>query len=409
MARYPFLRTARPDQKPPDHRTNWRNWLLLGGRGAGKTRAGAEYIRFAVSTGACSHVALVGPTLSDVREVMIEGPSGLKSIEQVSDWRPYYNVSRRRLEWPFGAIASVFSAEDADSLRGPQFDVAWCDEVAAWPNGEAVWDNLQLGLRLGARPRCVATTTPRPVPLVERLVAGEAVVTRATTAANQAFLAPGFVDAVTRKYGGTALGRQELNGELISDPDGALWTRSTLDQYRVSCAPERFEDLIVAVDPAATSGARSDLCGIIVAGVTQTAGCGRHAYVLQDASVHRLRPADWGCRVAALVAETGASRVVAESNQGGEMVEAVLSGAGCDVPICLRHARLGKHARAMPVAALYSRGKVHHVGVLLDLENEMCSFGAAGQRRSPDRVDAVVWAISTLLVERENGPRIRGV
>ncbi|MGB2572985.1 MAG: DNA-packaging protein [Henriciella sp.] len=408
MARYPFLRTARPDQKPPEHTTNWRNWLLLGGRGAGKTRAGAEYIRFAVTTGACAHVALVGPTLGDVREVMIEGPSGLKSIEQVSDWRPYYNVSRRRLEWPFGAVASVFSAEDADSLRGPQFDIAWCDEIAAWPHGEAVWDNLQLGLRLGAWPRCVATTTPRPVSLVERLVAGEAVITRASTVANQAFLAPGFVAAMTRKYGGTALGRQELNGELISDPDGALWTRSVLDRHRVIEPPARFQDLIVAVDPAVTSGAKSDLCGIIVAGVTEAADFGRHAYVLQDASVHRLRPADWGQRVAALVAKTGASQIVAESNQGGEMVEAVLSGAGCDVPITLRHARLGKKARAMPVAALYGRGKVHHVGVLSDLENEMCSFGAAGQRHSPDRVDAVVWAINTLLVESVNRPRIRG-
>jgi len=397
------------DQKPPNPETSWRNWLLMGGRGAGKTRAGAEWVRYAVFAGQCGRVALVGPTLGDVREVMIEGPSGLRAIEVVSDWRPSYNVSRRRLEWPNGAVGLVFSAEDADSLRGPQFDAAWCDEIAAWADGEAVWDTLQMGLRLGDAPRCVATTTPRPVGLVQRLVAGEAVVTRAATAANAAFLAPGFVEQVTRTYGDTMLGRQELNGELIADPDGAIWTRSMIDEARVSQAPEQFEDIIVAVDPPATSGPRADTCGIVAAGIAQASGFGRRCFVLGDGSVQGLRPLDWAARVAALARDVGASRVVAEANQGGEMVSAVLSSAGCDVPVQLVRARLGKRARAAPVAALYERGDVSHVGVLRALEDEMCRFGAAGFSGSPDRVDALVWAVNTLLLEGGGNPRVRRI
>lgn len=411
MAKYPFLRTARPDQKPPapGPGPTWRNWLMLGGRGAGKTRAGAEFIRFAVTTGFYRRVALVGPTLGDVREIMIEGPSGLKAIEQVTDWYPHYNASRRRLEWPFGASATVFSAEEADRLRGPQFDVAWCDEIASWPRGEDSWDMLQLALRLGPAPCCVATTTPRPVPLLRRLVGGEATITRATTADNRAFLAQGFVDQVSRAYAGTPLGRQELNGELIDDPDGALWTRSMIDAARVTAPPDRFDDLIVALDPAASSGARADQCGIIAAGVASESGFGRRAFVLRDATVRGLRPLDWGARVAALVRETGARSIIAEANQGGEMIRAVLDSAACGVPVDLRHARLGKRARAAPVAALYGRGLVSHVGVLAGLEDEMCRFGVEGVLPSPDRVDALVWAISALLVEPGGAPRLRSV
>ena len=393
IAQFPFLETARAAQKPPLG-NDWRNWLLMGGRGAGKTRAGAEWTRFAVLHAGYERVALIGPTLGDVREVMIEGPSGLRMIEPEHGDRPVYNVSRRRLEWPNGALGLVFSAEDADSLRGPQFDAAWCDEIAAWTDGEAVWDTLQMGLRLGALPRCAVTTTPRPVALVKRLVAGEAVVTRATTAGNAEHLADGFIAQMTRTYGGTLLGRQELDGELIEDPEGALWTRTMIEAARVSRAPEQFEDIIVAVDPPATSGPHADACGIVAAGTAQATGFGRRCFVLREASAQGLRPLDWGARTAAMAREVGASCVVAEANQGGEMVAAVLESAGCDVPVRLVRAVLGKRARAQPVAALYARGEVSHVGVLRGLEDEMCRFGAAGFRGSPDRVDALVWAFA---------------
>lgn len=405
LAQFPFLLTARQAQKPPQDLT-WRNWLMLGGRGAGKTRAGAEWVRFCVLAGAMERVALVGPTLGDVREVMIEGPSGLRNLHADAISRPSYNVARRRLEWPNGAVGLVFSAEDADSLRGPQFDGAWCDEIAVWSHGEAVWDTLQMGLRLGQTPRCVATTTPKPVALVKRLVAGEAEVTRAATADNQ-HLSAGFAAHMQRLYAGTVLGRQELDGELIEDPAGAMWTRSMIDRARTYDHPERFEDIIVAIDPPATSGAKADACGIIAAGVMSAAGFGQRCCILADGSVQGLRPLDWGARVAALAREHGASRIVAEANQGGEMVAAVLKSAGCDVPVQLVHATLGKRARAMPVAALYDRGRVVHVGVFKALEDELCRFGADGFVRSPDRLDALVWAVHTLMLDVAAAPRLR--
>ncbi|MCF6329523.1 MAG: terminase family protein, partial [Henriciella sp.] len=304
-------------------------------------------------------------------------------------------------------LVSVFSAEDADSLRGPQFDAAWCDEIAAWANGEAVWDTLQMGLRLGPAPRCVATTTPRPVPLVKRLGGGEAVVTRASTAANAEFLSEGDGEQVTRSDGGTTLGRQELGGELIEDPDGAMWTRSMIETSRVTSSPEQFEDIIVAIDPPATSGPRADACGIVAAGVAAAKGFGRRCFVLSDATAQGLRPLDWGARAVALARSVGASCIVAEANQGGEMVSSVLDSAGCDVPVRLVRAVLGKRARAAPVAALYERGQVSHVGVLRALEDEMCRFGVEGFGGSPDRVDALVWAVATLLLEQIAQPRVR--
>lgn len=409
LSQFPFLAQARTDQRPPEPGINWRNWLYLGGRGAGKTRAGAEWARFSALAGKCARIALVGPTLGDVREVMIEGPSGLRAIEPNPTGRPVYNVSRRRLEWDNGAIASVFSAEDADSLRGPQFDAAWCDEIAAWPDGEAVWDTLQMGLRLGGSPRCVATTTPRPTPLVKRLIAGEAVVTRGRTADNAANLSAGFIAQVEQTYGGTILARQELDGELIEDPQGALWTRSMIEGARIARPPAQLDDLVVAVDPPATSGQHADTCGIIAVGQQQAIGFGRKCFVLADASVQGFRPLDWAARVAELARELGASRVIAEANQGGEMVAAVLESAGCPVPVRLVHARLGKRGRAMPVAAIYGRGEVSHVGQFKDLEDEMCRFGTQGFTGSPDRVDALVWAVSALMLDKPPDPRVRRI
>lgn len=235
LRRFPFLATARDPQRPPTG--PWRTWLFMGGRGAGKTRAGAEWVRFSALRGGCKRIALVGPTLNDVREVMIEGPSGVRAIERVDAERPDFNVSRRRLEWSNGAVGLVFSAEDPESLRGPQFDAAWCDEIAVWSRGEAVWNNLQFALRLGAQPRCIATTTPRPVPLVRRIISDGAVMTHSTTRENAAHLADGFVEQIEAAYAGTHLARQELGGELLDDIEGALWRRAIL----MRCAPRAHQ------------------------------------------------------------------------------------------------------------------------------------------------------------------------
>ena len=403
LKRNPFLFAALDTQVPPQG--PWRTWLFMGGRGAGKTRAGAEWVRMAVRAG-CRRVALVGPALSDVREVMIEGPSGLRHLEGAGG-TPVYEVSRRRLVWPNGAEGFAFSAEDPDSLRGPQFDAAWCDELGAWAKGEAVWDNLQMGLRLGPGPRCVATTTPRPVDLVRRLVvAPDSVMTRSATRENAVNLSPGFVTAMEAAYGHSSLARQELMGELIADPEGALFVRSKIDQSRVFAAPA-MADIVVAVDPPATSGPRADACGIVAAGIAEADGFGRRCFVLGDASAPGLRPHDWASRAVALAEAVGASMIIAEANQGGEMVRQTLMSAGCRLPVRLVHARLGKRARALPVALLYEQGKVAHVGLLATLEDQMCRFGAEGFTGSPDRVDALVWAVWALMLERGEGPRIR--
>ncbi len=403
----PFLLTARDPQRPPP--AKWRTWLFMGGRGAGKTRAGAEWTRFAARFGGYARIALVGPTLGDVREVMIEGASGLRSIEPWPRERPYFNVSRRRLEWPNGAIAQAFSAEDPESLRGPQFDAAWCDEIGVWVKGETVWSNLQLGLRLGADPRCVVTTTPRPVPLVRKLIEGEAILTKGSTRDNFSNLAPGFVETMEAAYSSTALGRQELEGELVEDLAGALWLRSDIERNRVHQRPEKMEDIIVAIDPPASAHSGSDACGIIVMGKTQAAGFGERCFVLADGTVQGEKPSDWAARALSLASKAGASSIVAEANQGGEMVRTVLENVDGTVPIRLVHARLGKRARAAPVAALYARGKVSHIGVFKDLEDEMCRFGAEGFVGSPDRIDALVWAVTTLMLSGGGAPRIRAV
>ena len=388
---FPFLLTCREAQVNPEG--VWRTWLFQGGRGAGKTRAGADWVRWRVVCGA-GRIALVGPTLHDVREVMIAGESGLTDIESETRWRPVHHVSRRMLEYPNGARAYAYSAEDPDSLRGPQFDAAWCDEAAAWTYAEAAWDMLQMGLRLGVHPAALVTTTPRPTPLMKRLhAAPDTVVTRSATRENAGFLAPGFLRAVEAAYGGSALGRQELEGMLVEDMDGALFLRSRIDEARAAIIPALW-DVVVAVDPPATSGPRADACGIVAAG-----RAGQEAYVLGDASSQGLRPLDWAGRAVALVRQTGAREVIAEANQGGEMVRQVLETAGCPVPVRLVQARLSKRARALPVATLYEQGRVHHAGQFGALEDEMCAFGADGVTGSPDRVDALVWAVWALLLD----------
>ncbi len=394
-----FLLDARPSQCPPNG--HWRTWMFMGGRGAGKTRSGAEWVRWSAMHAGCKRIALVGPSLHDVREVMIGGESGLTNLRSLEP-RPNYEVSRRRLLFSNGAEAFAFSAEDPDSLRGPQFDAAWCDEAAVWPNGSAVWDTLQMALRLGENPRAVVTTTPRPVPLIRRLNADPyTVITHAATEENAGNLARGFVAAMLHAYGDSVLARQELGGELVDDLPGALFRRSDIEAARVLAAPEMLDDLVVAIDPPASSGPKSNHCGIIAA-----ARKGRQFFVLADASEQGLRPSDWAARAVALAETLGARSIIAEANQGGEMVRETLLTARANITVELVHAHLSKASRAKPIAVRYQRGEISHVGVFARLEDEMCCFGADDMRASPDRVDALVWALSNLMDIGE-GPRIR--
>lgn len=401
-----FLLTARPAQCPPPG--DWRSWLLMGGRGAGKTRAGAEWVRFAALFGGCRRIALVGPTFNDVREVMVEGVSGLRAISRSGERAPDYEVSRRRLVWPNGAEAFGFSAEDADGLRGPQFDAAWCDELAAWRKGDMVWDMLQMALRLGAAPRIVATTTPKPVPLIRRLVKDPSVViTRSRTEDNRDHLSAAFLAHIEASYAGTRLGRQELEGELLEDAEGALWSRGILEAVRLDAAPGDVRDILVAIDPPATAGVKADACGIIAAGQVPQPDRPPTYIILADATTQGLAPLDWAGRAVALARKVGAQCIVAEANQGGEMVRTILRSAGCDLPVILKQARLSKRGRALPVAALYQQGRVFHAGHYEALETEMLSFGTEGFTGSPDRLDALVWAVTSLDRQQASQPGIR--
>jgi len=403
---------ARDDQLPPEAAQSggpWTTWLLLGGRGSGKTRAGAEWVR-GVALGrapfaerAAGRIALVADTLEDARAVMVEGVSGLMEIHP-QDERPRFHATKNELEWPNGVRARLFSASDPDSLRGPQFDAAWCDELAKWPRADRAWDMLQFGLRLGERPRQVVSTTPRPIPLIKRLMAdSKTAVTRAATSANAANLAPAFLDAVVGRYQGTRLGRQELDGEIIEDCADSLWRRDAIEGARVT-SPPPLSRIVVAVDPPVTSGARADACGIIAAG----RGEDGRAYVLADGTVQGVRPTVWAGAVARLYDSLEADCIVAEVNQGGELVADVLAQVAPHAAIRMVRAGRGKYARAEPVAALYERGLVAHAGVFPAVEDEMCAFGPDGlEAGSPDRVDALVWALSDLMLGTAKPPRLR--
>ncbi|HKT18000.1 MAG TPA: terminase family protein [Stellaceae bacterium] len=391
---YDWKLWARPSQLPPQGA--WRIWLLLAGRGFGKTRSGAEFVREEVMRGAAKRVALVAPTAADARDVMVEGESGLLAIAPAKE-RPLYEPSKRRLTWPGGAMATLFSADEPERLRGPQFDLAWCDELAAWRYPMA-WDMLMMGLRLGATPRVVATTTPKPVPLIRALLATpDCVVTRGSTKDNADNLAPAFLKAILAQYEGTRLGRQELEAELLEDVPGALWSRDSIERARVASAPA-LRRVVVAIDPAASSAAGADETGIVVAGLGEDG----HGYVLDDHS-GRLRPHDWAARAIAAFHAQRADRIVAEVNNGGEMVEATLRMLDASVPYKPVHASRGKMLRAEPVAALYEQGRVHHLGAFPALEDQMCVFAGAAGNASPDRLDALVWALTELMVERQSG------
>ncbi len=399
---------GRKTQHAPDG--VWRVWLVMAGRGFGKTRLGAEWVRARAEADPEARIALVGASLHEARSVMVEGESGLLSIG--APWRrPTYESSVRRLVWPNGAQAFLYSAGEPDSLRGPQHSHAWCDEIAKWDNGSSratgTWDNLLMGMRLGDDPRLVATTTPRPVPLVARIMAeGEGrgvVLTRGSTFDNATNLPARFIAAMRQTFGKSLLGRQELHGEMIEDLQGALWTRALIEQGREVQAPPMTR-VVVAVDPPAS--AHGDACGIVVCGI----GDDRIARVLADCSVEHASPERWARAVADAARAWSADRVVAEANQGGEMVEAVLRAAEAALPLRLVHASRGKTARAEPVAALYEAGRVRHAGMFPKLEDELCGLMPGGEYqgpgRSPDRADACVWALTELMLGRAGEPRI---
>lgn len=402
-----WLIEARDAQLPPSG--DWRVWLILGGRGSGKTRAGAEWVSGMAlglapfATRACGHIALIGETFADAREVMVDGPSGILSVSRAN--RPRYETTRRRLLWDNGAVASLYSSEDPDGLRGPQFDAAWCDELAKWKNPQATWDMLQFGLRLGDFPRQVVTTTPRAVPLLKTLMTDDSVaMTHMRTSENASNLADGFMQAINQRYAGTRLGRQELDGELIEERAGALWSRERIEQCFEPEAPQLVR-ILVAVDPPASSGKSSDACGIVVAGIDEN-GIG---HVLADESMSMAKPHQWARRAIALYHSFEADAILAEVNQGGEMVAAVLSAEDASVPVLMRRASRGKWLRAEPVAALYEQDRVRHAGRFPALEDEMCDFAPEGlsSGRSPDRLDALVWALGELMLGADRKPRIR--
>ena len=371
----------------------WRTWLFLGGRGAGKTRAGAEWVAACARAGRFGRFALIGPTFHDVREVMVAGQSGLMASETQ---RPSYEATRRRIVWPNGAQALCFSAEDPESLRGPQFDAAWCDELAYWPYPDETLTTLSHAMRLGEAPRLVVTTTPRPMKALRQLLKGRDVaVTRASTWENAENLAPDFIAALRERWIGTAHDRQEIMGELVEDPQGAYWTRGLIERARIEEWPE-LERVVVAVDPPVSVGPDADACGIVAAGCYRVAGRPR-AVVLADASVQGVAPADWAMRAAGVARSLGASCIVAEANNGGELVRTVLNVAAPDLPVRLVHARIPKAGRAELASMHYGRGHVRHAAAFPELEDEMCAFGAPGFKGSPDRLDALAWALHEVL------------
>ena len=387
---WPFW--ARPDQIAPQG--EWDIWLALAGRGWGKTRAGAEWVRQEVESGKAKRIALIAETAADARDVMTEGPSGILAVHPEAT-RPEYEPSKRRLTWPNGATATLFNATEPDQLRGPQFDLAWCDELAKWRYARETWDQLQFGLRLGDHPRVMVTTTPRPIELVKAILAGQegkVTVTRGKTMDNAANLAAPFMAKIKARYEGTRLGRQELDAEVLGDLPGALWSMATLDAYRLPSQPD-LKRIVVAVDPAVSDTEQSDEHGIIVAGIDED---GR-GIVLEDASM-KGGPAEWSRRVVSLYRSWGADAVVVERNQGGDMVAHTIRTAGATVNIREVTASRGKHIRAEPIAALYEQGRVAHVGAFPALESQMTQMTSSGYQGdgSPDRLDALVWALTDL-------------
>jgi len=413
---WPFW--ARPKQLTPAS-WEWQFWLILAGRGFGQTRCGAEWVREKVGDPdrrSDIRIALVGRSAPDVRKVMVEGDSGLLKI--CPPWnRPKWNPSTRTLRWPNGAQATTYSADEPDQLRGPQHHYAWADELAAW-RYEDSWDQLKFGLRLGSNPQCIITTTPRPTKIVRALLEDardridaktgrkhrrSVEVTRGSTYENKANLAPTFLREIVSKYEGTRLGRQELHAEVLDDTPGALWRRDPLDEHRIGRRPSKLVRIGIGVDPATTSGENSDETGIVVAGLDEN-GIG---YVLEDAS-GKYTPAEWAAKVVELFDRWEADFVVAEVNQGGDMVESTLRTVRRSLPIRKVRASRAKRTRAEPVAALYEQKRVHHLGSLIELEDQMCTWVPGVSTVSPDRMDALVWILTELMVDADPNPKHSG-
>ncbi len=415
---YLFEFWAMPHQVPPEGA--WRTWVIMGGRGAGKTRAGAEWVRSIVegplpdAPGQARRVAIVAETIEQAREVMVFGESGILAVSP-PDRRPEWIPGRRMLRWKNGGVAQLFSAHEPESLRGPQFDAVWADELAKWRRAGDAWDMLQFGLRLGDNPRACVTTTPRRSAMLRDLLDQDTtVVTHAPTRANRANLAESFLTEIEARYGGTSLGRQEIEGAMLEDVDGALWGSAQLASCQVAEVP-KLTRIVVAIDPPGTSHAGSDDCGIVVAGVVMDGPVQDwRAYVVEDASIPAARPTEWARAAVAAMTRHGADRLVAEVNQGGDMVEAVLRQIDPLVAYRSVHASRGKVARAEPVAALYEQERVFHARGLGALEDQMCQMTTQGfeGKGSPDRVDALVWALHDLMIEpsaKWRNPKIRGL
>jgi phage terminase large subunit-like protein len=391
---------SRPEQKPPPG--DWVYWLILAGRGAGKTRAGAEAVRLWVKNFA--FVNLIGPTHDDVRDVMVLGESGLMAICPTPE-RPHFSRSSQRLVWPNGAVSLLFSAEEPDRLRGKQHMKLWLDEVAAWNYPDA-FEQALLGLRLGAKPQAVITTTPRPNRLIKQLVDDkDAIVTRGSTFDNASHLAEAFLKRITMRYQGRMIGRQELFAEIVEEAPGALWTRALIERQRLAASTSAavYSEIVIGVDPPAKSGASADECGIVVVGRTAEGAI----HVIADLTSQGETPGQWAARVGAAFRRFKANRVVAEINNGGEMVVEVLRQSDPNLPVRKVTATRGKFLRAEPVATAHERGIVHHLGDFPKLEDQLCSltpdFDARVSGFSPDRADALVWAIADLIAPERAG------
>lgn len=392
---------------PDPYNSPWATWLILAGRGWGKTQTGAQAIRRLVENYGYHRIALVGDTAAEVRDVMIEGPSGL--LNSCPPWfKPVYTPSKRKVQWPNGAVALAFSAEEYESLRGPQFDCAWLDELAKWRYATQAFDQLQFGLRLGRRPIQIVTTTPRPVEILKKIIQFKTTfITKGKTYDNLRNLAPSFRETIVGRYEGTRLGRQELDAEMLDDNPDALWSHELIDEHRL-----RKEDMprqldlnrtVVAVDPPATESGR---CGIIAAGEKDG-----HAYILEDASIENRKPNEWAARAISAYYKYEADCIVAEVNQGGDMVRSVLHAIDGNIKVSDVRAYRGKWLRAEPVAGLYEQGRVHHIGVFAELEDQMVQLTPANlaKGKSPDNLDAMVWAITKLLIAKHASPRVRSL
>lgn len=397
------------DQLEPTER-EWVKWLYMAGRGTGKTRTGSEFIRKRVKQGA-RRIALVAQTPADARDVMIEGESGILAISP--PWnKPVYEPSKRRLTWPSGAYATTFSGANPDQLRGPQFDTAWCDELGAWQYARDTWDNLMFGLRIGDDPKVIVTTTPKPISLLREIRADEStVLRRGSSYANRLNLNPVFFREIISRYEGTRTGQQEIYGELLDEAEGALWRRIDLERTRMhpDYAPAEFDRIVIAIDIAVTATEESDETGIVASGRIGS-GFDAQGYVLEDGS-GRYTPDGWANHAIGMFDRLRADRIVAEVNNGGDMIESTVRTVCKDqkrsmVPFTSVHASQGKMARAEPIAALYEQGKVHHVGLFPELEDQLCGWEPLSGTKSPDRLDALVWAFTELMLGK-GSPGVR--